>query len=236
MSDFKTDIFYAIGWYIIFIISATAHEAAHAWTAKRGGDLTAYAGGQVSLNPLPHIKREPIGMIVLPIISAIILGWPFGYASTPYNTDWANQNPRKSAWMAVAGPAANLILVLFSVLVIRLGILGGIFLEPYTINFRHMMDASSGGIGETLVTFISMLFTMNLIMVVLNLFPLPPFDGSGVISFFLHDEAARNYRKIISNPLFGFVGFLIAWQVFSPLFDFIFVGVINTIYWRAGFA
>ena len=60
------ELAYAIGWVIVFILSATFHEAAHAWAAKRGGDLTAYHGGQVSLDPIPHMRREPFGMVVLP--------------------------------------------------------------------------------------------------------------------------------------------------------------------------
>jgi len=54
---------YGIVWYLLFVISVTIHEAAHAWAAKRGGDLTAYEGGQVSLNPIPHMKRAPWGMV-----------------------------------------------------------------------------------------------------------------------------------------------------------------------------
>ena len=93
MEEFK----YSFVWIIIFILSATIHEAAHAWAAKRGGDLTAYEGGQLSLNPLPHIKREPLGMIVFPLIYSFLLGWPFGYASAPYDLTWAQKYPRKAA-------------------------------------------------------------------------------------------------------------------------------------------
>lgn len=71
--------------YGVFLLSTTLHEAAHAWAAMRGGDRTAYDGGQVTLNPLPHIRREPIGMVVLPIVSVLISGWPLGFASAPYS-------------------------------------------------------------------------------------------------------------------------------------------------------
>src|SRR2546422_6505961 len=74
----------AFGWYLVFLFSTTFHEAAHAWVAQLGGDLTAYEGGQVSLDPRPHIRREPWGMVVLPLISVLMFGWPFGFASTPY--------------------------------------------------------------------------------------------------------------------------------------------------------
>jgi Zn-dependent protease len=227
---------WGLAWYIVFVISATFHEAAHAWVAKRNGDLTAYEGGQVSLNPYPHMRREPWGMIVLPLISAILLGWPFGYAKTPYSAEWAYNYPRKAAWMGCLGPAANLLLVLFSVLVIKAGILGGVFLEPYSVNMRHMVDPATPGLWSAVVIFISMLFSTNLIMLVLNLIPLPPLDGSDIIALFLHDEASRKYQSIIRNPIFGLIGLLLAWQVFDPVFDYIFTGVINIVYWGAQFS
>jgi Zn-dependent protease len=225
-----------IAWYFVFVISVTFHEAAHAWIAMRSGDLTAYAGGQVSLNPYPHMKREPWGMVVIPLISAFLIGWPFGFARTPYNAEWAYNYPRKAAWMGCIGPVANLLLVLFCVLVIKLGISGGVFFEPYSVNMTHMVDPASQGAWSVVVLFISMLFSMNMILVVLNLIPLPPLDGSNIISLFLHDDAARKYHEIIRNPIFGFIGLLLAWQVFSPLFHYIFLASINLLYWGAHFA
>src|SRR5262245_49680213 len=62
-------------WFIVFLFSTTVHEAMHAWVAWRGGDPTAYHGGQVSLSPLPHIRREPIGMLLVPLLTAATLGW-----------------------------------------------------------------------------------------------------------------------------------------------------------------
>ena len=58
-----------ITWYVAFLLSTTCHEAAHALAAKVGGDLTAFHGGQVSLDPIPHIRREPYGMVLFPILS-----------------------------------------------------------------------------------------------------------------------------------------------------------------------
>ena len=75
--------------YVAFVFSATCHEASHAWAAKRGGDLTAYAAGQVSLDPFPHIRREPFGMVILPLIGLFLIGWPLGFASAPYDPHWA---------------------------------------------------------------------------------------------------------------------------------------------------
>src|SRR6266540_7395228 len=99
-------------WYVVFLLSITVHEAAHAFTAMKLGDNTAYHGGQVSLDPVPHMRREPVGMVVVPIISFLMSGgWMMGWASTPYDPLWAERYPRRSAWMSLAGPVSNLMLV-----------------------------------------------------------------------------------------------------------------------------
>src|SRR5690348_11364762 len=104
--------------YLIFLFSTTCHEASHAFAAKLGGDLTAAHGGQVSLNPVPHIRREPFGMVIVPLISLISGGGVIGWASAPYDPAWQQRHPRRAAWMSLAGPAANLALVLIAVLAI----------------------------------------------------------------------------------------------------------------------
>ncbi len=223
-------------WFLLFIISATIHEAAHAWAAKRGGDLTAYHGGQVSLNPIPHIRRQPLGMVVFPLVTSFLFGWPFGFASTPYDPYWAYGNPKKSALMSAAGPATHFISVLVCILVVRIGILAGFFFEPEWINFTHLVD-TTGAIGlERAAMVISMFFSLNLILLVLNFIPLPPLDGSTIITLFLKENTARKYQQVISNPGFGFFGLFLAWQVFDPLFDWIYTWVINMVYWGAGFS
>lgn len=229
------DLGYAAAWYVVFIISVTIHEAAHAWAAKKGGDLTAYLGGQVSLNPLPHIKREPLGMVIFPLISAFVFGWPFGYAKTPYDPTWAYNHPRRAAWMSAAGPLANLSLMLLSALLIKTAIALGIFVEPDSVNFTRIVSPDPQGNWTGLSVFISMLFSMNLILVVLNLIPLPPLDGSGVVTLLLPDNASRTFRSAVRNPVFGFIGLIIAWQLFTPLFKFVFPAVMNLLYWGAGF-
>jgi hypothetical protein len=116
----NVDIASALVYYFVFLYSVTLHEAGHAWAAKLGGDLTAYHGGQVSIDPRPHIRREPFGMVVLPLISVLLSGWPIGFASAPYDPNWAMRYPKRAALMALAGPAANIALVLVSALLIRL--------------------------------------------------------------------------------------------------------------------
>ena len=84
-------------WYVVFLFSTSLHEAAHAWAAQRGGDPTAYLGGQVSLDPRPHIRREPFGMLMLPRFIAVTSGWPIGYTSAPCDPVWAANHPRRAA-------------------------------------------------------------------------------------------------------------------------------------------
>jgi Zn-dependent protease len=94
-------------WVVAFLFSTTVHEAMHALVAWKGGDPTAYHGGQVSLSPIPHIKREPIGMLVVPLITTFTMGWTMGWASAPYDPVWAERHPRRAALMAAAGRPAT---------------------------------------------------------------------------------------------------------------------------------
>ena len=119
-----------LAWFAVFVFSTTLHEAAHSWAALQLGDPTAYHGGQVSLNPLPHIEREPVGMVVIPLISFFMYGWMIGWASAPYDPSWAARHPRRAAWMALAGPAANLLLLLTAGAIIRAGMMMGYFEPP----------------------------------------------------------------------------------------------------------
>jgi hypothetical protein len=100
----EIDIGNGLIWFVAFLFSTTVHEAMHAFAAWRLGDSTAYHGGQVSLNPIPHIEREPIGMVVLPLLTSLTQGWAIGWASCPYDPIWARRYPGRSALMAAAGP------------------------------------------------------------------------------------------------------------------------------------
>ena len=77
---------------------------------------------------------------------------------------------------------------------------------------------------------ISMMFSLNLILTVLNLIPFPPLDGSGAIALFMSDETARRYRDFVRNPAFGWIGLILAWKVFDPVFRPIFLFAINLLY------
>jgi len=84
-------------YYVAFLFSTTCHEASHAFVAKLGGDSTAALGGQVTLNPVPHIRREPWGMVVIPILAFIFMGGMIGWASAPFDPLWERRHPRRAA-------------------------------------------------------------------------------------------------------------------------------------------
>lgn len=219
-----------LGWYAAFILSVTLHEAAHALAALKLGDPTAYYGGQVTLDPVPHIRREPFGMVIVPILSFALGGWMLGWGSAPYNPQWALDHPRRSCWMSLAGPAANLLLILIMALIFRLGLLAGVFAAPESISYtRAVVPADSQAlIGVT--TFISIVFSLNLILLTFNLLPLPPLDGSALPLLFLDRQTAQRYLETLFNPTYAIVGMVIAWNIFGPIFDRLHLLAINMLY------
>ncbi|MEO8202066.1 MAG: site-2 protease family protein [Gemmatimonadota bacterium] len=226
-----TDPADAVIYYVVFLFSTTLHEAAHAWAAARGGDLTAYHGGQVSLSPIPHIKREPIGMVVLPLISVVTTGWPFGYASAPFDRNWASRYPKRAGWMALAGPGANLLLVLLAAVLVRVGVSTHVFFPPESVRFGDIAGTVGGGIWPAAARMIGVLFSLNLLLFAFNLLPLPPLDGSGVVPLFLSPSATRRYQEFIwHTPALALVGFLIAWQLFGAIFNPMFLAALGLLY------
>src|ERR1044071_2199435 len=135
----KHDLADGLVWYLVFLFSTCFHEAAHAWTAHRLGDDTAYRGGQVTLDPTPHIRREPFGMVLVPLLSYFFGGWMIGWASAPYNPQWALRYPQRSALMALAGPAANLALVFIAAILMRLGLEWGVFRSAAHAGFLQIV-------------------------------------------------------------------------------------------------
>ncbi len=207
-----------LAWFVVFLLSTTLHEASHAYTARRLGDPTAYLGGQVTLNPLPHIRREPLGMVLVPVLSFLLGGWMFGWASAPFNPRWARRHPQRAAGMALAGPLSNLALVLLAGVLIRLGFAVGCFYAPATVTFSRVTATSCGAGAEGVATLLSVLFTLNLVLFVFNLLPLPPLDGSAVVQLFMSRDLARRYQEIVWQPAFSWIGIIIAWRLFGYVF------------------
>jgi Zn-dependent protease len=219
----------AITFYVVFVFSVTFHEAAHAFVAMRGGDLTAYHGGQVSLSPLPHMRREPFGMVVLPLVGVLVSGWPIGFASAPYDPHWADAHPRRAAWMALAGPAANLLIALAAGLAIRAALAAGVFDAPASISFSRVAESGVSPLAESGALLLSVFFSMNLLLVVLNLIPVPPLDGAGALPLLLSDQAGQRFRELTQSGI-AWVGILVAWMLIRVIFDPIFLAVVNALH------
>jgi Zn-dependent protease len=217
-------------WYIVFLFSTVFHEASHAFIAMKLGDLTAYKGGQVSLNPLPHIKREPFGTVIIPLITYFTAGWMVGWASTPYDFNWAFKYPRKSAAVSAAGPISNFILLILSAVLIRAGMLFNIFTAPESINFSSIVQPVVPGVFSIIARLLSILFSLNLILLIFNLIPLPPLDGSSIIPLYLNDENGRKYMMFIRKPFFSIAGIFIAWKIIGLFFFQIHLFLINLLY------
>ena len=203
--------------YVVFVYSTTFHEAAHAWMALRGGDPTAYRGGQVTLDPLPHIRRERVGMVAVPFLSFLSMGFMIGWASAPYNPMWAHRYPRRAALMALAGPLSNLLLLVVAALAIRVGIATGYLHAPSTWSFTQVA-AGTEGFAETVAVALSIAFSLNLLLFVFNLVPMPPLDGGAILPLFLDDRRARAYLNLMWRPTTSMVGLIVAWRVFPRVY------------------
>ncbi len=181
--------------FVVFLFSTTCHEAAHALAAKIGGDETASLGGQVTLNPVPHIQREPWGMVIIPILMLIlsmgksIIGW----ASAPYDPHWERRHPRRAAWMALAGPAANYTLMVIAAIGLRMG--------------WHQGWLHRGSFAESLI---GAMFSLNLLLGTFNLLPVTPLDGSTAIMLFMGETRAQRYLDWLRGNSYGILGLVVA--------------------------
>jgi Zn-dependent protease len=165
-------------WALPVIFAITVHEVAHGWMAKRYGDNTAFSQGRLSFNPIHHI--DVVGTIVLPIICLVIGGIIFGWAK-PVPVNGRNfKNPRQDmAMVALAGPVANLLMALGWALIARIGVM--INIESFTLPAVYMGMAG---------------ISINLVLALLNLIPLPPLDGSRIITAFLSHKMAYQYNQL----------------------------------------
>jgi Zn-dependent protease len=223
-------------WYVIFIVSLTSHEAAHALAALRLGDPTAHNAGLVTLDPVAHVRRSPFGMVIVPIASFFLGGWMMGWASTPYSPYWARDHRKEAALMALAGPAANLALILVAAILIRGGMLIGWFEAPESVETLEQITAARiPGIANGAAIVVSVLLSLNLILLVFNLLPLPPLDGSEIVTLFLHDSSAQHYRAIMAQPATQMVGLIVAWNLVGFLLDPAQLIALNLLYPGAGY-
>lgn len=166
--------------FALLLVAMTVHEFAHGWVAYKLGDSTAKYSGRLTLNPLAHI--DPLGTIILPVVLFITTGGRFVFgAAKPVPINYrALKNPKRDIiWVGLSGPAANFIFAVF-----------------LSIAWRFMPhSAILNFIFETIIS-------INVLLGVFNLVPIPPLDGSRLVMGLLPDEAARRYAAI--EP-YGFI-------------------------------
>jgi Zn-dependent protease len=208
-------------WYLVFVFSTTCHEAAHAFVAYRGGDPTAYAGGHVTLDPLPHIRRSPIGMVVIPIVTFFLYGgWMVGWASVPVNPTWARAYPRRAALMALSGPLANLLLAALAFLGMRLLLGAGVVSRPVGgVGISDLVVLPEGANQRSLLAaaarILSITLGLNVTLGLFNLIPFPPLDGAVVAEGAAPKLGGSLYARLREVPAFELLGLLASWRVFQ---------------------
>ncbi len=221
-------------WYVVFLFSTTMHEACHAFAAAHGGDYTAYQSGQATLNPLPHIQRERFGMVVVPIVTYFLNHgqWMIGWASAPFNPMWAARHPRRSFFMSLAGPLSHIIPVTVSWVAMLIGLRTGFF-APVGADYPNLFPvtpgANAGGLAWPLAMFLDIVFQLNLLLLVFNLLPLPPMDGSEIWYLFIKREEDR-LRWRYTAQSYAIAGLLLAWYLFPRVFHPIMIWLVRTLY------
>ncbi len=172
-------------WAIPVIFAITVHEVAHGYVARMYGDSTAYMLGRLTLNPIKHV--DPVGTLLVPgLLLLMKSGFLFGWAKpVPVSTRYFKHPRRDMAVVALAGPTANLIMALFWGVLLKLSlVLGG---QGLMLGLSYM---SVAGVA------------INLVLMVLNLLPIPPLDGSRVLNGFLPAAAARQVDRFEQYGLF----------------------------------
>lgn len=197
-------------WAIPVLFAITVHEVAHGWVALKFGDRTAQMMGRLTLNPLKHI--DPIGTLLVPGILLVLGGFIFGWAK-PVPVSFQNLRRPKAdmAWVALAGPMANLLMALFWALVAKIGL---------------TIAQTGSGIGEPMLFMGVAGILINAMLMMLNLLPLPPLDGGrvlvsllpGPISWQVSRLEPYGFIILLALLFFGFLG-LILWPLVGGLLN-----------------
>lgn len=180
-------------WALPVLFAITVHEAAHGWVAKKLGDPTAMMLGRLTLNPIKHI--DPIGTVVVPIALMLMGGVIFGWAK-PVPVTWENlKNPRRDmALVAMAGPLSNLLMAILWALIMKLG---------------FVISASMPSLAWPLIYMGSAGIVINVILMLLNLLPIPPLDGGRVLAGLLPGPWAWKLGRIEPYGLFIMLALLV---------------------------
>ncbi len=192
-------------WTIPVLLAITLHEVAHGWAALAFGDRTAQMLGRLSLNPLKHV--DPVGTVVVPL-SLLLMSWLMG--SQPFLFGWAKPVPvsmqnlshpkRDMAWVAIAGPASNFV---------------------QAIGWALLLYVQIGSATEWLHSMAIAGISINLILIALNLLPIPPLDGSRVLTALLPNQLGWQYNRLEPYGLVILIGLMVmGWltPLIMPLF------------------
>ncbi|MDD5273167.1 MAG: site-2 protease family protein [Methylovulum sp.] len=185
MMDDLTQVQRIIVWILPVVFAITGHEAAHGWMAKKCGDNTAYMLGRLTLNPLKHI--DPLGTLILPgLLLLTQTGFVFGWAKpVPVNGRYFKKPLRDMALVAAAGPGANLLMAIAWALLARLGVA----IDIETISMPLINTGIAG-------------ISINTSLLLINLLPIPPLDGSRIMTAVLPYRVAVQYNQL---ERYGFI-------------------------------
>ena len=189
------------------LFAITLHEAAHGYVARHFGDMTAHQAGRISLNPLRHI--DPVGTILLPLLTLWVGGILFGWAKpVPVNFAALRRPKKDMLWVAIAGPASNLVMAMAWAMIYKLGWFfpGNYFAEP-------LMGMADWGIK------------INVVLMVLNLLPLPPLDGGRVAVSLLPHRQAFQLAKIEPYGMF-----ILIFLAITPVLSWVLSPLIKLVY------
>ena len=198
---------------IIFAI--TVHEVAHGWVASKLGDPTAKLAGRLTLNPVKHI--DPLGTIVVPLVMIALTPFAFGWAK-PVPVDWRNlDSPRRDmALVAAAGPGANIIMLLLWTLLLSV-----LFAAGTAVSYQENLLIEMAKVG----------IIINIVLIALNMLPLPPLDGSRIVTAFLSPAAAYKYNLLErwGLPILVVLIFTgVLGKILHPLIGFM-LSIVNTL-------
>lgn len=195
-------------WGIPVLLAITLHEVAHGWAALALGDRTAQMLGRLSLNPLKHV--DPVGTIAIPLmllVSSSIMGLPpfvFGWAKAVPIDNRNLANPRRDmAWIALAGPASNFV---------------------QAIGWALLLHFGFGGMTEAVQTIAVAGISINLVLIALNMLPIPPLDGSRIVAALLPRQMAWQYDRLEPYGFFILIGLMLMnWltTMIAPIFQIV---------------
>jgi len=189
------------------LFAITLHEAAHGYVARHFGDMTAYQQGRISLNPIRHI--DPVGTILLPLLTLWMGGVLFGWAKPVPVNFAALRHPKKDMlWVALAGPASNLFMAFCWALIAKIAL-------AFPDNYYAVPMVAMAKIG----------ININVVLMVLNLLPLPPLDGGRIAISMLPHRLAYKLAQIEPYGMFILIFLAITpvlWWVLRPFMNIVY--------------